>query len=180
MRALTDKQRAFVLSLLAVGDDNFTRAARDAGFTDRGGNGVSIRVTAHRLAHHPKIQEAMQEEARRRLNSGLIMAVSTLATHVRSNDPKVSLKAIEMILNRGGIHAMSEHKVNVEHTMNEDEMVRSIAMMAKKMGVDPSSLLGDAGYKLPQLESPGQVPMEVIEGEYEDVTAGLDGLEDVL
>lgn len=179
MQKLNERQRLFVLNLMEFGDDNFTRAARAAGYTDTGDpKTTAIRLQAHKLAHDPRIQEAMLEEAKRRLQGGLILAVSTLVTHVRSADPKVALKAAEMLMNRGGIHALSEHKVNVEHTLNEEEMVKSIEMMAQKMGIDPSSLLGDAGVK--QLPPPRQVPIDVIDAEFEEVGINLEGLDDVL
>ena len=170
MRACNDRQRRFVISLLETGSDNYTLAARMAGYS---GTGNTISVTAYRLSHDPKIQAAIQEEAKRRIQAGLILATSTLMVHVKNADAKVSLKAIEMILNRGGIHAQSEHKVTVEHTMNEDEMVRSIQVMAKQMGVDPAKLLGDAGYALTDQSN-------VVEGEFVEVVADYEGLEDVL
>lgn len=175
MRSCNDRQRKFVLALLQQGDDNYTRAAIAAGYTGTKESNV-IYVTAYRLAHDPKIQAAIQEEAKRRLNAGLILATSMLVGHVKSADPKVSLKAIEMIMNRGGMHGQSEHKVTVEHTMNEDEMVKSIAMMAQKMGVDPKQLLGEAGYKVPALTDQSNV----IEGEFAEVEIDLEGLEDML
>ena len=178
MRACNERQRAFVYNLLEFGDDNFTRAARVAGYSDPGVDSTTIRVTASRLAHDPKIQAAMQEEAKRRLHGGTILAASTLVGLAKNGDPKVQLKAIEMILNRSGMQAMSEHKVTVEHTMNEEDMVKSIQMMAQKMGVDASALLGEAGVKM--LPPPRQVPMDVIDADFSEVVSNLEGLDDCL
>jgi len=178
MRACNSRQRKFVLSLLMSGDDNYTRAARYAGYSNTNANVMS--VTAHRLSHDPKIQAAIQEESKRRLHAGLVLASSRLVEHIKNPDGKISLKAIEMVMNRAGIHAQSEHKVTVEHQMNEGEQIKSIIMMAEAMGIDPSVMLGSAGYKVPQLEAPRQEPMPVIEGEYEEVAANLEGLEDIL
>jgi len=176
MRSCNDRQRRFVISLLETGSDNYTLAARMAGYS---GTNNTMSVTAYRLSHDPKIQAAIQEEAKRRLNAGLILATSTLVQHVKNLDAKVSLKAIEMILNRGGLHAQSEHKVTVEHQMNEQETVNAIVMMANKMGVNPAQLLGEAGYKLPALTDQSNV----VEGEYTEVATGeldYEGLEDCL
>ena len=173
MRSCNDRQRKFVISLLETGNDNYTLAARMAGYS---GTSNTISVTAYRLSHDPKIQAAIQEEAKRRINAGLILATSTLVQHVKSIDAKVSLKAIEMILNRGGLHAQSEHKVTVEHQMSEPELLKSIAVMAQQMGVDPKHLLGEAGYKVPALTDQSNV----IEGEFTEADVDLEGLEDVL
>ena len=181
MRACTERQRLFVLNLLEYGDDNFTRAAQAAGYSDPGAHSNTIHSTAYRLAHDPRVQEAYQEESKKRLNSGLILATSSLVQHVKSADAKVSLKAIEMILNRGGLHAQSEHKVTVAHTLTDEEIVANTIMMARAMGIDPALMLGQAGYKMPAIEDhSGQAMPEVVDAEFEEIKNDLDDLEAIL
>lgn len=169
----TDNQRAFVCALLEHGDNDHTRAAIAAGFT---GTPNTLRVTAHRLAHDERVLAAMHEESVRRLNTGKIMAVSSLLTLARSAaKDSDKLKAIEMILNRTGLHAQSEHKVTVNDVSRTDAaMIDRIKQLAGKMGLDADKLLG---------EQPGQsksTALTVIEAEFTEVEGSSDGLEDVL
>ena len=151
MKRLNERQRAFVTYMLDFGGRNNTRAALAAGY---GGTSDSVRVHAHRLAHDPNIQAAIKEEGEKRLNSSSIMAVNILLDI--ADDPgtenKDKLKAVEMILNRTGLHAKTEHKVAVTHTDETSaEMIKRIEVMASGLGIDPKKLLGNA----------------VVEGEFE-------------
>lgn len=169
MQALpSDRQRAFVIALLENGDNNHTRAAQDAGFA--AGSQNSLRVQAHRLAHDPGIQAAMDEEARRRLNSGKIMAVSSLLTLAKSAaKDSDKLKAIEMVLNRTGLPNQSEHKVTVNDVSKTDEeMIARIELLAGKLGIDATKLLGH--------DRPAVIDVEFTEVAEHDAT----GLEDIL
>ena len=95
MRRLNPRQREFVMVLLETGTSNMSKATRLAGYT---GTDDSIYVQASRLAHDPKVQEAIREEAGRRLNTGGIMAVSRLLSIAENTtDEKTALKAIEMV-----------------------------------------------------------------------------------
>lgn len=144
MRALpTDGQRKFVIALLELGGIDNTRAALLAGYT---GTPNALRVTAYRLAHDPDILSAIDEEARRRLHSGTIMAVSVLMQVAAGQiSAKVGerLKAVDMLLNRVGISEKTEHTVKVEHVGATDEaMLKRIIHLAGKNGMDPTKLLG--------------------------------------
>jgi hypothetical protein len=72
-------------------------------------------------------------------------------------------KAIEILLNRTGLHALTEHKVKVEHTVDNEEALRKIAFLAKRVGIDPSKLLGTEATIPPTLE-----------GDFTDVTPCTD------
>lgn len=82
------------------------------------------------------------------MRSGAILAVSVLLKI--ANDPTTKdgdkLKAVDMILNRSGLHATTEHTVKVEHLdMTEASMVKRIKLLAEKQGLDPLKLLGSVG-----------------------------------
>lgn len=146
MRNLNERQRAFVIAMIEMGGINYTRAAIAAGYGN--GNIKSAEVQGHRLAHDETVLNAIHEEAHRRLRSGAIMAVQTLL-EVASNpqaENRDRLKAVEMMLNRTGLHAVTEHNVKVEHRDITDEgMIKRIKLLAEKQGLDPSRLLGNAG-----------------------------------
>lgn len=140
MSRLSDRRQAFVIGMLEC--RNQTQAAIYAGFP----NDEYIHQTAYRLAHDETIQDAVKEVAQRRLNSSSMVAVRILleiADDVTA-EKKDRLKAAEMILNRTGLHATSEHKVAVTHVdKTTDEMIKRIEQLSKGLGLDPKKLLGN-------------------------------------
>lgn len=159
MQALDERRRKFVIYLLETGSDNNSAAARAAGFTGTDG---SIRTTGWKIAHDPKVQAAIHEEGQRRMNATILSATSYLADVVGGRETRATvgerLRAVQMLLNRVGMHEMSEHKISVEHTVNDETMIRRITMLASKLGLDPQKLLGQVA----QVEIPAE--------EIEDVT----------
>lgn len=157
MRALNERQRAFVIALIEMGGINFSRAAFAAGYGN--GNVESASVQGHRLAHDETILAAIHEEAHRRLRSGAVMAVQTLLEIANDQTAKHGdrLKAVEMLLNRSGLHAVTEHNIKVErHDVTDEGMIKRITLLAQKQGLDPAKLLGSAGV--------------VLEGEFQEVS----------
>lgn len=168
MRKLLPRQQAFVIATLEEGGLNNARAAALAGYT---GDEKSLRVTGHRLAHDEDVLAAIHEEAKRRLQSSQILAVRELLEILNapttSENRKDKLKAIEMTFNRVGLHATTEHTVNVTHKdLTTDEMIKRITELAKQQDLDPRKLLGSAGV--------------VIDAEFEEVKESSEGLEDVI
>jgi hypothetical protein len=172
MRALEPMQQRFVVALAEFGDDNHTRAAKMAGYTDS----EHLKCTAYRLASNPKVQAAIQEVCLGRLHGGKILAVSKLIELAHSVDQKIALKAATELMNRTGLHAVSEHNVKTQDvSRTDDAMIARIIQLANKIGVDPNLMLGQAGVK-----------GEIIDGEFKEVTTApipehdSEGLEDIL
>lgn len=172
MLALNDRQRNFVVALLETGSANHTEAAAMAGYS---GDRATLQVTGHRLAHDDRVLEAIREEAHRRMRSSAILASSALVEIISNREgeeTKDRLKAIDMLLNRVGLHGTTEHKTTVTHTMDEKQMVARIKALAEGLGLDAKKLLGSAGV--------------VIDAEFREVPAeetsgdGSEGLEDLL
>lgn len=169
MRALNRRQRAFVVAVLELGSTNYTRAAYAAGYE---GPQPSVSVTAYRLAHNEKVIAALNEEAKRRLNASAPMAISELIKIAEySGDTKSKLKAIEMVLNRTGHHALSEHKVAIEHSYNDQQAVTRIFTLAKQLQIDPVKLLGSNGVSVNEKG-------EILDAEFEEVELGGEDGED--
>jgi phage terminase small subunit len=142
MRCLTEKQQNFVYAMIETGGMNFAAAARAAGYA---GGPEADKVMGHRLAHDSRIQEAMREMGPRMLNAGLFIAARFVLETIDNPQIEVKdrLKAAEMVMNRTGMHATSEHKVAVTHKNETTEQVmKEIALMSKALGVDPAKLLG--------------------------------------
>lgn len=168
----TDRQRLFVIAMLETGGRNISDAARLAGYTDNGKG--PIRVLASRLAHDEKILAAMSEESTRRLMSGQILAVSTVLSIMDNGAAKDSdrLKAAEMLMNRTGMHATSEHKVTTTDTSRtDDEVMERIKFLAKNLGLDPQKLAREHGIEIIDV-----TPSKVLEAPQDSC---YDGLEDL-
>lgn len=164
MKALRPGQQRFVIAVLELGSTNYTRAALVAGYKQ----GPALKVTAYQLAHNPRVIAALNEEAKRRLMASAPMAISELVKIAETTqDGKIKLKAIEMILNRTGHHALSEHRIDVQHSYSDPDAIARIKSLAAQLGLDPIKLLGTAGVKT---DEDGQV----IEGEFREISAEED------
>lgn len=145
MQRLTDKQRRFVIYIAETGTTNETEAAEAAGYSE-GGSYQALRVTAHRLSSDPKIQEAIQEEVRRRF---FLLAPRALANTVRIADTeghKDEFNANKHLLNLAGLAAVEKHEHKHEHTdASVDALVEEIQRLAKKYNLDATGLIGDRG-----------------------------------
>lgn len=163
MQALNPRQRAFVAACLSIGTTNNARAAAMAGYQ---GSPNTLAVAGHRLAHHSGVIAAIQEEAERRLRSSAIMAVTVMVDIARNevNSPKDRLKAAEMIANRVGLHARSEHKVITEDASTTDAaMTARIQTLCGQLGIDPKTLLGRMAQKAePKVDA-------IVEAEYAEI-----------
>lgn len=162
MKALRGRQRAFVISMLETGKNDNSFHARNAGYE---GNDQTIWATAYRLAHDPKVQAAIHEEAERRLKGSAIIATSTVVGLLTSVDEKIQLRAAEMIFNRVGLHATTEHKVTVEHVEDDKTLLDKARRLAGELGIDISKMVGHSH------ETPLQIAAPVIEGEFAELTA---------
>jgi terminase small subunit-like protein len=154
MRKLNDRQRAFVTAILDFGGRNNTRAAMAAGYE---GEPHVLKVTAFKLAHSPNIQDAIREEAQNRLNGSSIMAVNILLDIAEdvTTEKKDRLKACEMIMNRTGLIAKTEHTVNItKKDLTSDEMLKRIHLLSNHLGIDPAKLLGGPAVDVEYVEVP--------------------------
>jgi hypothetical protein len=141
MSALTEQQRAYVLAMLSDPLGNPTKWARAAGYSDKS---EAAKVSAFRLVHSERVQEAAQEESLRHMHTiGPALAVGVMFRIARTNGHKDQLRAAEAIANRVGLHELSEHKVTVERTDRTGAaMVERIRALAEVLGVSADALLG--------------------------------------
>lgn len=143
MRALTDRQRVFVVALLNMGSKlDQSRAAKMAGYL---GNQAVLKVSGHRLAHSPKVQAAILEEAKKRMQLGTAAATALMIETIgdKTVAHKDRLRAAEGVLDRGGIHHMTEHRIEVNHNDTRTEKILRVVQLARQLGKDPRELLGN-------------------------------------
>lgn len=171
MKALSPMQRAFVYATVECGG-NATNAAEAAGYCantapeDRRTNLTSI---GSQLMRNPRVAAALVEEAQKRLLTGSFLAVEKLLQLVtEGNSQSIQLRAAQALMDRTGMGPKSEHKVIVEHTRTDKEIVARITEISQRLGIDPQKLLGT--------RAPAQEPIDAEFEELGDTT----GLEDIL
>jgi phage terminase small subunit len=142
MNALVPMRRKFVQALMNQGTRNATQAAAAAGYSQESQG--SLRVQAHDLMHDEAVQEAIQEEARRRITTMLPLALETVASIMENPQEggATRLKAATTVMDRSGVHAVSE-RINREEPLERDpDQVKRIMALAQILGVPIEQLLG--------------------------------------
>jgi hypothetical protein len=154
-----DRHRAFVLALVQQGSRDYTAAYKLAGYlsADEFAN-----QEASRLAHDTRIQEALHEEASRRLHGLVPLALRTVGDIMENENAKDAdrLKASLGVMDRAGLHTTTEHKITLE-LADDPEMLAQIKLLAERNGIPLERLLGARLSK-------------VVEGEYTDITPNDD------
>jgi hypothetical protein len=161
MNALSHKEQEFVEFLMENGGRRANDAGAKAGYHPQYG---------WKLARQEHVQKALKEESIKRLGSYTLMATSVVAEIAMDDtvSPRVRLTAAEMIMNRTGLHAKSEHVVKVEN-VSVAEMLANVKAKAAALGLDGDEMLAKLGYG----------PGEIVDAEFEEV-GSTEGLEDVL
>ena len=142
MMALTHRQRAFVIAYYAAGDGNGSRAARAAGFSAKSEN--SLKVHAYHTLHSPKVQAAMNEWGRARLQANApayIKELHHLATDRKTVKDEVRLKAALGGLNRAGLGGEININQNHQITISFDEKLMELKRLAALAGDNPDKAI---------------------------------------
>lgn len=143
MSALSERQRNFVLAMIEVPGCSHAEAARRAGYSDIA---EGAKVRGHYCAHNPAVQEAMREEAGKRLQASSLLAAGILMKMLTDDgiEPKDRIKAAGMLLDRSGFGAAQTINVNKTVTDRSGTAVMArLKELARKHGIDPMKLLSD-------------------------------------
>lgn len=146
MQALpNDKWRRAVIAYIEGGggtlgraDKGYTTALRAAGFRGTAG---SLRVSAHRFFQDARVQAALQEEARRRLVTLLPSALRAHEQIMADPSHKDRLQAARSVMDRGGLHVVTEEKKTLEITFGPAERARAV-MLARRLNIPLDQLVG--------------------------------------
>lgn len=128
-RALTEKQRAFVLALIRRGSGRGKRSlcAKEAGYK---GDAGQLAVKAHQLFHDPKIQQALHDATVAYLGSFQLFAIEGICRLAETaTKEEVKLKALLAILDRTGFATVRQLHVTKED-VNQTREQRIAAMTA--------------------------------------------------
>jgi hypothetical protein len=138
MLVLSPPQRAFVFAKVHFGCKN-AEAARRAGYSKN--HPEDAKVTAYRLAHSDEVQVAIIEESRKIMSSEGPRSIKTLVD-IRDDQRKEAkdrIKAAIELLNRGGLNAVSEHHLTVEHQMTDAQKDQRILALCLELGLPEAS-----------------------------------------
>jgi len=166
MFALSPPKRAFVFAKVHFGCSN-AEAARHAGYSkNHPGN---AKVTAYQLAHSEEVQAAIIEESRKVMAAEGPRSIRTLV-EIREDkkaEAKDRIKASLELLNRGGLNAVSEHHLTVEHTLTPEQQDRRILELcrelevpdavARKMLIAPEAIDAEFTEVKPEPKTPEQI-----------------------
>jgi hypothetical protein len=164
MQALpNDRWRRFVIAMCEQGKLSYQAAAMTADPEGWGQNPSAAKQAGHDIAHDERTQAAIREEGQRRLGTGVALATATLLQFIEKDmlAPRDRMMAIKMLLNRSGLPETTEHKVTHAKELSEAEKMDQIVDLAKKLGVDPQTLLGN--YKGPSTEGKPAVQLSAPE-----------------
>ena len=165
MRALSPLARNFVICLSQRATRNNAEAYRAAG-----GRGNNIKQMAYSLAHDERVQAALVEENRRRVKNMFPAAVEELAALL--DNPQLGatekLKVITTVLDRAGMHAISESKTTIEHIGQDNDLLKASASLAAVLGIDISELIGARLAAREKAKKP--VEIEATDADYEEVS----------
>lgn len=140
-------------------------AARGAGFT---GTHDSLKVTGYRLSHDYRVQEAIQEEARKRLTGLLPLSLEAMGDMLKDRQHKDRAAIAKTILDRTGLHEVTESKHTVEFIGNDPAMLERARQLAIRMKLPVEQLLGKSLARGLPAPTPELVEAP-LEAEYEEI-----------
>ena len=180
MQALTERQRAFVRSLVTQrpGYGALTRAARAAGYCkDSKGAPANLAKHAHDLSRNEKVIAAIAEESKKVTRIAHPEAVSALLNLIRDPSHKDHARAVAMLLDRAD-PAKSKHSIDVTHRhVDPDQEALEELRAARELGASKQKLqelFGENGLlRLEKLEAVDNVrraeAAKVIDGQAVEV-----------
>jgi hypothetical protein len=92
--------------------------------------------------HSADVLGAVEEVARQALLGLAPLAIAAAKSILEDCRHPGHLRAIEMVLDRTGHFARTEHKVTVEHSMDTARLEEIALRMAKELGVAPEAIFG--------------------------------------
>lgn len=177
---ISPKQRAWLQAFLDAGDENATAAARRAGYGSESGTPAqaaqACKTAGHRNVHDEDIQAAIRELAHERFRVAGYQAAAALMALVKDTSHKDHFKAIERVLAQNGMIAAVQIDHNHKHTVTEKDQIERVVALARRLGMDPRTLLGSAGVDYVDAEFTEVLPLTALP----EPAMSAAGLEDLL
>jgi hypothetical protein len=143
MRALpNDKWRDYVFHYVShpPGHGAQARAARLAGFA-KGSKPIVVAKIAHRLAHDPRMIEAIAEQSKKMVRAGAPEAVNALYEMIRDPSSKDRMAAVRAVLNRVDPEVAHQNLQVTHRIVDPDQEAVEELRAARALGAPRSKLL---------------------------------------
>lgn len=137
MRALNDRQKAFVDYVVTTGTKNFTEAARAVGYSEHMPTSYQ---QAHAMRHSQAITDAIIEEGKRRVNMHLPMALQTAIQIAGDPSHKDALKAALALMAMSGVSPVTLSKTET-HVVHHGTPLENIEARLAVLPPDVANLL---------------------------------------
>lgn len=140
MALLTDMQRRFVLTMLSTAprDGQEGAAALAAGYAHK--------ETGYDLMRNSKVLEAMHEESAKKVLAAVQVGIGVMVEIAMDVTHKDRYKAAKDLAAMNGFSPISKQEIKVEHVaVTDEEKIAKIVENARRLGLDPQALLGQAG-----------------------------------
>lgn len=160
MLACNERQRQYVEIMVSRPNCSHALAARRAGYGNAATNHNTMRQIAFKVAHNPKVIEAIREVALQRMNTSTLLAANVLAQIAASPtaQDKDKIKAALGLLDRTGFGA--QQNINVQKTVTRKVDVataaQKIAEFKRRFPTQFAKLIGGP---------------DVIDGEFTEVSS---------
>lgn len=182
MRALpNDRWRDFVYHYVShpPGHGAQARAARLAGFA-KGSKPIVVAKIAHRLAHDPRMIEAIAEESRKMVRAGAPEAVNALYEMIRDPTSKDRMAAVRAVLSRADPEVAHQSLQVTHRVIDPDQEAVEELRAARALGAPREKLLelfGENGLaRVERLEAADAArratEAKVIDADYSEVQNG--------
>jgi hypothetical protein len=142
MRALTPKQRRFVLELRhgPAGYGSEVRAARAAGYGTPTSSDLSMRVLAHQALHGERVQAALREVGGKIIRAEAFQCIRNTTAIARDLTHRDCLKANLALMDRGGFSVETHHTITVEHRTDYTKQALEELATFRRLGVERARL----------------------------------------
>jgi hypothetical protein len=161
MLKISPQQRAWVMAYLDANDENASGAARRSGYGKDSATPAQAQEAqkraGYRNVHSEDVLEAIRELAQEKFRISGFKAVAALMEIVKDPTHKDHFKAIERVLAQNGMVAALQVEHNHKHSLDEAQQIEKVVQLARRLGMDPRTLLGTAG-------------VEWVDAEFVDVT----------
>lgn len=135
MSSLSPLQQKFVEGLIDKPLLSRPKILREAGYD---GDDAAGRQMCVRLMNNSNVLDAIQEVGRARLRGIVPDAVHSLQAVIRDKKHRDHVKATLALMDRTGLHAVTESKQTITHTFDRDTVIAKIAaIMERNAGLIP-------------------------------------------
>lgn len=148
MQACSERERKFVWFYVTNGDGNASQAARDAGYSDPGGDSAAIRVQAHVLLHRDRVIAAIEEVGKKAFRGLLAPAIAATQRMIANDKHPDHAKVVSSTLARLGLTERTSVDVNVggEVTVNHTDQALADLRALLSLGVPEEKLVEVFGF----------------------------------